>query len=106
VKVAEAIKEILIETNGTYLNDLHRQLEGKILTRHRDYLTTVRLVNCLVHIGLVEFYQEADGTPLLKRRIYRVNNANLNDPRWLEYPLHVLYPATKLGALRYNHAEN
>ena len=75
MQVAEAIKEILIETNGTYLSELHSKLKDKIPTRHRDYLTTVRLANALARLNLIELSHEVSSTHLLSRRVYRVNQA-------------------------------
>jgi len=101
MKVAEAIRDIFMETEGTFLLDLHKRLLERIPGRSRKYTTTVRLVHLLKKMGLVEFAYHGPASPLLPRSYYIVVPGTEFDPRWMEYPFHVIYPATRLG-LRYD----
>lgn len=99
--IAEAIRDILLETGGTWPQELHRRLKEKPMTWKRSYLTVVRLIHALETIGLVEFVESRKGTDLLERHIYRIKPGRAGDPRWKKHPLHELYPATSLGAIQY-----
>ena len=98
--IAEAIRDILIENNQCWPDEVYRQLAGR-LPGKRSYLTVIRLMKALVEIGLIEFVRPEPGTELLDRRLYRVKPGYEDDPRWKEYPLHILYPGTRLGSIEY-----
>jgi hypothetical protein len=97
--VSQTIRDILLETGGTWIQEIYRQLNERLPTRkNRSYLSVVRLINALVMIGLIEFVRDEPGrTELISRHIYQVKPGYENDPRWEYYPMHILYPATKLG---------
>jgi len=83
-----------------------------------EYSVMSRLFYCLREIGLIEFVEEKDTErlialrekgvvpseeyqELLKYRLHRIVPGKEDDPRWDVYPLHELYPSTRLGGARY-----
>ncbi|MCL0058212.1 hypothetical protein M1O47_00780 [Dehalococcoidia bacterium] len=82
--------------------DMHRKL--KAVGARSSYKTVRILFYCLRELGLIQFVGEA--TPIMNhswdKLLYRITPGKENDSRWKTYPLHSLYPATRLGGGRYD----
>ncbi|MCL0029630.1 hypothetical protein M1O20_03860 [Dehalococcoidia bacterium] len=81
--------------------DMHRRLRAKGAST--SYKTTRILFYCLRELGLIQFVSESAPTMAQSwdKLLYRITPGKQDDPRWKTYPLHNLYPATRLGGGRY-----
>jgi len=104
MSVSEYIRDILLQTGGTYPSEVFRRLE-EVYPRRTSLRAVLRNMAALKAIGLICLDGERPGTKLLRKRVYRVVPGTEDDPRWQRHPLHELYPATVWGGARYDKAK-
>lgn len=90
--VSLGIRQILIETEGTYVGDLHRRLKELIPRRHRSYITTSYYLKELLNMGLVEKGGQLPSGHRFPRQYYYIPLGMEEDKRWKKNPHHVAYP--------------
>ena len=73
----------------------------KVLGRKMSYASVQKLFYDLRQIGLIEFTHSEPGKGLIDKRYYRIIVGKENDSRWDTYPHYELYPAAKVGGLKY-----
>ena len=97
--VAMALHDLFLDKGELCAAEARRLL--KVLGRKMSYASVQKLFYDLRQIDLIEFVRSTPGKALIDKRYYRIITGKENDPRWNTYPHYELYPASKLGGLKY-----
>ena len=97
--IARTLHDLFLEKDELCAAEARRLLKAE--GRRATYASVQRLFYSLRQIGLIEFTHSEPGAAPIDNRSYRIIACKEDDIRWDTYPHYELYPAAKLGGLKY-----
>lgn len=96
--IASELLSLFTEKGELCPSEAYRLLKKE---RKTSYQAVQRLFYDLRQLGLIEFTKSEPSPTPIDRRYYRISPGMEGDSRWNGNPHHVLYPSSRLGALKY-----